>query len=425
MKPILNGLFLLLVIQYFGKFEMGNLQRYSKRQGGSHMKTIRYFYQVLLSPLFMVLFFLSDASASQKSVMFHSEIGVSVDSLTNARLNLFGNVRGFSAARLYLTDNGQYKLHSIRNAENGAHVAIFEISQIDWLEMLRKIEGRYKTAQSGGQPPPTPVFVIGESFWTENHSEKKIVLCDGNEIMGTLVRARRDTLIFKTLGGLHFEIPDSSIEKVAALRGTIGQGRWAKTDPNQSRLFFAPTARKLKPGSGYFADYYVFFPTLAVGVLDFLSISGGMSLIPGAETQVFLLAPKLTFDLTPKAGISAGFMTLKVPDEKAFTLGYSVVTFGGASRGITLGAGIPFNRDTNGNMILLVGAESQVSNSVKLITENWIFTGADGLGLFSAGIRFFGERLSVDLALITTQEAFKGDGFPFIPYVDFAVFFGD
>ena len=36
-----------------------------------------------------------------------------------------------------------------------------------------------------------------------------------------------------------------------------------------------------------------------------------------------------------------------------------------------------------------------------------------------------GERLSVDLALITTQEAFKGDGFPFIPYVDFAVFFGD
>jgi hypothetical protein len=86
--------------------------------------------------------------------------------------------------------------------------------------------------------------------------------------------------------------------------------------------------------------------------------------------------------------------------------------------------GLPLTSDTDKNLLLLIGGETQVSNSAKLITENWIFTGGDGTILFSGGIRFFGETLAVDLALITTAEAFEGHGFPFIPWVDFSVFFG-
>jgi hypothetical protein len=389
------------------------------------MKMLRCFFHALLSPLSMILLFSAGASAFQKSVMFHPGLGASVDSSMNARYNLFGNIQGFSTARLYQTGENQYKLHVLRNAGSQAQLAIFDISRTALDELLSQIEALYQSVQGGGRPFRTPAFTIGESSWTDNHDTKKVVLCDGNEILGTLVRARLDTLTIRTPGGLEFTVPDSSIEKITEPHGKAGQGRWRRTDPNQSRLFFAPTARKLKPGSGYFADYYVFFPTLAVGVLDFFSVSGGMSLIPGADSQVFLLAPKLTFNPARNAGISAGFMTLKVPDEKAFTLGYSVATVDGAGGGITIGAGVPVNRESSRNVILLIGAETQVANGLKLITENWIVTGADGFGLFSGGVRFFGERLSVDLALITTRDVFNSRGFPFIPYVDFAVFFGD
>ena len=47
--------------------------------------------------------------------------------------------------------------------------------------------------------------------------------------------------------------------------------------------------------------------------------------------------------------------------------------------------------------ILMGGAEGRVSRSVKVMTENYVWKGGDGI--ISGGIRFLGERLSADLAL--------------------------
>lgn len=118
-------------------------------------------------------------------------------------------------------------------------------------------------------------------------------------------------------------------------------------------------------------------------------------------------------------------MYLAIPeDEDDLNLGYLVTTIGSTQNGITFGAGVPLTANANRHPILLIGGETQISNGTKLITENWIFTGKDATYLFSGGIRFFGERLAVDLALVTTEEAFGGGGFPFLPWVDFSVFFG-
>ncbi|MFH2031255.1 MAG: hypothetical protein ABIJ40_11660, partial [Bacteroidota bacterium] len=45
--------------------------------------------------------------------------------------------------------------------------------------------------------------------------------------------------------------------------------------------------------------------------------------------------------------------------------------------------------------ILLIGAEFQASNSIKLITENWILP-QDSPSIISFGIRFFGDYLAAD-----------------------------
>jgi hypothetical protein len=52
------------------------------------------------------------------------------------------------------------------------------------------------------------------------------------------------------------------------------------TDPNDSRLMFAPTGRPLGKGNGYFSDHYVVFPGLTVGLTKNLSLAGGVSVIP-------------------------------------------------------------------------------------------------------------------------------------------------
>jgi hypothetical protein len=45
----------------------------------------------------------------------------------------------------------------------------------------------------------------------------------------------------------------------------------------------------------------------------------------------------------------------------------------------------------------MVGAETRAGRGVKWITENYIWTGGDGI--LSGGLRIYGERLSADIAL--------------------------
>ncbi len=109
---------------------------------------------------------------------------------------------------------------------------------------------------------------------------------------------------------------------------------------------------------------------------------------------------------------------------EGFTLGYAVTTFGQSTKGFTVGAGVPFSPAFEA-FILLLGGEVHTSNSAKFITENWIFLGGgESTTILSGGIRFFGDRMAVDLALITSPEFWGEAGFPFMPWVDFSVFWG-
>ena len=53
-------------------------------------------------------------------------------------------------------------------------------------------------------------------------------------------------------------------------------------NPNATRLYFAPTAHMLRKGKGYFADYYLFSPSVVYGITDNITIGGGVSLFPAA-----------------------------------------------------------------------------------------------------------------------------------------------
>jgi hypothetical protein len=93
---------------------------------------------------------------------------------------------------------------------------------------------------------------------------------------------------------------------------------------------------------------------------------------------------------------------------------------------VTLGLGYGYSEgEFASKPVVLLGGETQLSNSFKLITENWFPIGSDVV-LLSLGVRFFGDNLSADLGFFYPMENGQGisEGFPFIPWLGFAYNFG-
>lgn len=362
--------------------------------------------------------------------ILHPSLGQVIDAQENLRYNIFGDITGFAAASIYQLEVSKYQLHLLRNFEDRAQILILGLPVIQLTQLRTKVENRVKVGLEKEIRFDPVLYPVAESRWAEVNEIKKLTLQDGSELFVTLQKAQLDTLIVRTLGGIEVKIPDNQIASVHQTQRQLGEAGFIRTDPNTSRLFFAPTGHRLNAGTGYFADYFIFFPTIAYALTDFFSVSGGVSILPGAESQVLYFAPKLTWQVSPKVGLGTGFLYLAIPegdgedDQEDINLGYAVTTLGNDRSSVTLGTGLSLNSNTDLKTILLLGGETQISNSAKLITENWIFTGDEFTIIFSGGVRFFGDRLAVDLALLTTEDAFGGGGFPFMPWVDFSVFFG-
>jgi hypothetical protein len=204
-------------------------------------------------------------------------------------------------------------------------------------------------------------------------------------------------------------------------------------DPNYSRLLFAPTGRPLKKGDGYFSDYELVFPGVAVGLTDNLSIAGGVSLIPGVglDEQVLYVSPKLGWELSDRAAVSIGGLYAAVPaddDVDDIAVAFAVGTFGRRQKSFSVGLGFG---DTdlpdgfNPTPILMIGGAVTLSGHVALVSENWLAL-RDDFDLaeqpFGLGVRFFGDRLSADVGLVLVPE-YVGEG-GFLPWASISYHFG-
>jgi hypothetical protein len=75
-----------------------------------------------------------------------------------------------------------------------------------------------------------------------------------------------------------------------------------------------------------------------------------------------------------------------------------------------------YDEDGDRTAVVMLGADRQVRRNMKLVTESYIW--GSGNGLISGGVRFFGERLSADLALATpVGEDFERFVFPMVNFV--------
>jgi hypothetical protein len=201
-------------------------------------------------------------------------------------------------------------------------------------------------------------------------------------------------------------------------------GRTYADDQNESRLLLSPTARPIRSGQGYISDYDVFFPLAALGIMDVISLAGGMTIFPTTIGQVIYLAPKVTPIRWRDLDLAAGFLAFSPFGESDFKSGiaYGMLTAGKSSAGVTVGVGYGYAEDEfKDEMILLIGGELQVAEHTKFITENWLVPGSSPNLLFF-GFRFMNKNVAADAALLYPSGTDAGLR-NLIPWMGFAVNF--
>lgn len=264
------------------------------------------------------------------------------------------------------------------------------------------------------------IGVAADSLYT-------IRLTDGSVIYGRIVERTDESVAIETQAGVRVTLQRGQIESMTPLQGRVVNGEVWNDDPHATRLFFGPTARAIPKGEGYFGAYELFFPFVSYGVTDRFTISGGTPIFPEAIGRLFYLAPKYEVLRTPTASAAVGVLALFATEELTGSAGllYGVGTFGTPDAGLTVGATVPFVAAAGESEVyseagFMVGGEKRLTRRTKFISENYLVPSASG-ALLSAGVRFFGERLSADFGIGTAFA--DGENGCCLPLVNFVYSF--
>ncbi len=272
-----------------------------------------------------------------------------------------------------------------------------------------------------------------------------VVLKDGSRLVGTIATEDDVAITIQTASGLELRLARDTIATVEQGRRGEAAAAVPPTDPNDSRLMFAPTGRPLGKGNGYVSNHDVLFPGFAYGMTRNLNVGGGVSMLPGLglDEQLFYGTAQAAFRPSEKMAFSIGGLYTKGGeggDDLEAAVAYGVTTFGRPARSLTLGFALASTPESepqfdarghytgNGRRwrsepILMVGGEASVGRRLAFVSENWLFLDRPlSEQAFGLALRFFSNRISVDAGFVIVPEILD-EGLP-IPWLSFSYHFG-
>ncbi len=298
-----------------------------------------------------------------------------------------------------------------------------------------------RPATAGTQDPAAPPLADATSGIVT------IRMKDGSVLLARIVAQNDEQLKIVTAGGVAMEIPRGKVDRIDASGNGAAESR--PSDSNYTRLLFAPTGRPLAKGSGYFSDHYVVFPGVAYGITDNLSLSGGMSTIPGLGIgeQLFYVAPRWGKQFSDRLSVSGSVLYARGgedDDDADLGVAFTTATFGPPDKSLTLGVAVartverdtvwtynngrPFyetRRHVSHTPVIIFGGTARLARRILFVSENWLVLHEDfklSEQPFAMGLRFLGDRLSADVGVILVGELID-EGFP-IPWLSMTYHFG-
>ena len=204
----------------------------------------------------------------------------------------------------------------------------------------------------------------------------------------------RDKVVIVTAGTAELTIPTAEIRSVRLSTGAS----WFP-NPNRTRLLFAPTARPLPRGTGYFASHLIFFPSVNYGVTDSLTLGAGVSLFPGTalDEQLAFVTPKFGWRVGERSHIGAGVLLASIPgdgddDLNRAGIAYTVGTWGTPDASVTAGFGYGYTDEglADRPMVVLGGERRLSSRPACASSESvcrWIWRSPTSSGKKTPGYR--------------------------------------
>ncbi|MCJ8165236.1 hypothetical protein MKJ04_10310 [Pontibacter sp. E15-1] len=199
-------------------------------------------------------------------------------------------------------------------------------------------------------------------------------------------------------------------------------------NPNATRYLFSPSAYSLRKGEAYYQNTYLVLSSFNYGVTDRFTIGAGFELISTFSGEpIFFITPKYSFPINEKWSAGAGVLYANAPieDFDGLGIGYGIVTYGNRDNNATLGVGFGYvDGEVSGRPLFTLSGMTRIGRKTALVTENWIVPTDTYYGVYSYGIRFMGEKITVDLAFLNSPDIARDVLSIGIPYVDFVVKFG-
>jgi len=245
-----------------------------------------------------------------------------------------------------------------------------------------------------------------------------LTLSDGSQLQGEILSVTDSELELQKQAGRIF-VQLARIQSIYTADPDAPLRRWFK-NPNTGRLFISPTARPIEQGQGYYQNVYIFLSGLSYGITDNLSVTGGISMLPGVRisNQLFFAGARFGGSVYDSHYLSAGFVAATAGGaDSGIYIGFGNYTYSHSRGSFTTGVTTFSSFDEAGAYSILLGMDYRLSQRIAFVSENHIFP-QENEKVLSYGLRFMGEQMSVDVAFIQPGIGIDvGFGIPFLDFV--------
>jgi len=267
----------------------------------------------------------------------------------------------------------------------------------------------------------------------------EVKLKDGTILIGKITSQTSEEIILSSTTFGEMTISRTSIKSIQILDQNVGSssGRFNFPNPNPSKYLIGQSGIPMEKGSVAYQNVWIFFNSFTYTPIDFFSITGGFEIfslfLRDKGPYIFMLNPKVSFNVIDDLYLGGNIMYINLLNKDS-------INFSGIA---TLNAFASYgNSDYNGTAavgwgwvqgnfsekpVITLSGMARLTNGLGLVSENWLipnFINEEGgfYGIYSYGLRFIGEKTSIDLAFINNREI-ASVLFIGIPFLDFVVKF--
>jgi hypothetical protein len=264
----------------------------------------------------------------------------------------------------------------------------------------------------------------------------KVTLDDGSVISGKLLLITEKEVIISSGAIGEIRLQKEKIKSMIPVQDINDKksGIWF-ANPNPSKYLLGNSAIPMEKHTGYYQNTWIFVNSFSYAFTKNISLSGGFEILSimaeGGGPYAFYINPKASFKVANNFYLGGNILyanTIKTAENFGGLATFNTfATYGNMNNNITGAVGWGWaDGEFSPKPVILISGMLRASKRIAFVSENWIVPGINEnggyYGILSYGIRFLGEKTSIDLAFLNNPDIASSIIIG-IPWLDFVINF--